>query len=360
MSCYPSLSSPPKRESIFQSRCLWVPVCAGTTALFVALSGSAHPQSPPEFYKSKQIRMIIGHPVGNDYDLAGRFLARYLAKHIPGEPTIIVQNMPGAASVAAANFLSVQAPRDGTVFGSFSRNVPSQARIGQINLEADPRRFVWLGGTSLPARVCVRWATAPIQSPADLFSKEFIVGGAGAGSSLSILPTVFNHVLGTKFRLVQGYKGTTDTVLAMERGEVQGACASYGQFRVFEQLIRDGKLKFLLRAEESPIPELPDLPSIFDYARTAEQRTLMRFIFSSTEFGRPYVFPPEVPPERVATMRQAFAAALQDPELIAEAAKMKMDMSYRPPERLEQLVTALYETPPALIETVKKLVPNLQ
>src|SRR5262249_3931015 len=153
-----SLSSPPKRESIFQSRRLWVPVCAGTTALFVALSCSAHAQSPPEFYKSKQIRMIIGHPVGNDYDLAGRFLAGYLAKHISGEPTIIVQNMPGAASVAAANFLSVQAPRDGTVFGSFSRNVPSQARIGQINLEADPRRFVWLGGTSLPARVCVRWA----------------------------------------------------------------------------------------------------------------------------------------------------------------------------------------------------------
>jgi len=328
--------------------------------VWLGLAFAAHAQSPPDFYRNKQLRMIIGHPVGNDYDLAGRFLARYLSKHIPGEPTIIVQNMPAAASVAAANFLATQAPRDGTVLGSFSRNVPSQALMGQANLEADPRRFVWLGATSLPARVCVRWATAPIQSPADLFSKEFIVGGAGAGSSLSILPTVFNHVLGTKFRLVQGYKGTTDTVLAMERGEVQGACASYGQFRVFEQLIRDGKLKFLLRAEESPIPELPDLPSIFDYARTAEQRTLMRFIFSSTEFGRPYVFPPEVPPERVATMRQAFAAALQDPELIAEAAKMKMDMTYRPPERLEQLVAALYETPPALIETVKKLVPNLQ
>ena len=232
----------------------------------------------------------------------------------------------------------------------------------QTNVEVDPRRFNWLGATSLPARVCARWATAPVKSPADLFTQEFIVGGAGVGSSLSILPTVFNHVLGTKFRVVQGYKGTTDTVLAMERGEVQGACASYGQFRIYEQLIRDGKLVFLLRAEETPIAEIPDVPSIFDYAKSNEQRQLMRFIFSSTEFGRPYVLPPEVPQERerVQVMRKAFAAALEDPALVGEAARMKMDMTYRSPERLERLVAALYETPPALIETVKKLVPNLQ
>jgi tripartite-type tricarboxylate transporter receptor subunit TctC len=304
--------------------------------------------------------MIVGHSVGNDYDLAARFLARYLTKHIPGEPTIIVQNMPAAASIAAANFLYAQAPRDGTVLGSFSRNVPSQARMGQANLDADPRRFSWLGATSLPARVCVRWVTAPVKTPADLFTQEFIVGGAGAGSSLSILPTVFNHVLGTKFRLVLGYKGTTDVVLAMERGEVQGACASYGQFRIYEQHIRDGKMLFLLRAEESPIPEIPDVPSIFDFAKATEQRQLMRFIFSSTEFGRPYVFPPDVPKDRVEIMRKAFAEALQDPELIAEATRMKMDMSYRPPDQLERLVTQLYETPDGLIETVKKLVPNQQ
>ena len=331
-----------------------------TFCLAFGVSFGAHAQGAQEFYKNKQIRMIIGHPVGNDYDLAGRFLARYLGKHIPGEPTIIVQNMPAAASIAAANFLYAQAPRDGTVFGSFSRNVPSQALMGQMNVEADPRRFNWLGATSLPARVCVRWVTSPVKTPADLFTQEFIVGGAGAGSSLSILPTVFNHVLGTRFRIIQGYKGTTDTVLAMERGEVQGACASYGQFRIYEQLIRDGKLVFLLRAEETPIPEIPDVPSIFDYAKTAEQRQLMQFIFSSTEFGRPYVMPPDVPHDRVETMRKAFAETLQDPALLAEATRMKMDMTYRQPDRLEQLVASLYSTPPAMIETVKKLVPNLQ
>jgi len=341
-------------------------VSRGIAALGLAVGlalgacGQAAAQASSDFYKGKQIRMIIGHAVGNDYDLAGRFLARYLTKHIPGEPTIIVQNMPAAASIPAANYLYAQAPRDGTVFGSFSRNVPSQARMGQANLEVDPRRFSWLGATSLPARVCVRWVTAPVKAPADLFTREFIVGGAGAGSSLSILPTVFNHVLGTKFRLILGYKGTTDVVLAMERGEVHGACASYGQFRIYEQLIRDGKMIFLLRAEESPIPEIPDVPSIFDFAKTTEQRQLMRFIFSSTEFGRPYVFPPDVPKERVELMRKAFAEALQDPALLAEADKMKMDMSYRAPDLLERLVGQVYETPPELIETVKKLVPNLQ
>jgi tripartite-type tricarboxylate transporter receptor subunit TctC len=334
---------------------------ASITAVILALcsfTGSSigvRGQGSQEFYRKKQVRMIIGHEAGNDYDLAGRFLARYLAKHIPGEPTIIVQNMPAAASIAAANFLFAQAPRDGSVLGSFSRNLPSQARMGQANVEADPRRFNWLGATSHPARICARWFTPPIKAPADLFTQEFIVAGAGAASSLSILPTVLNHVLGTKFRVVQGYKGTTHTVLAMERGEVQGACMSYLQLRVYEELIRDGKIVFLLRAEEAPIPELPELPSIFDYAKTDEQRALMRFVFASTEFGRPYV-----PKERVETMRKAFAEALADPNLIEEAARMKMDMTYRPPDALERLVASLYEAPPALIETVKQLVPNMQ
>src|SRR5262249_5642674 len=154
--------------------------------------------------------------------------------------------------------------------------------------------------------------TAPVKTPADLFTHELIVGGAGAGSSLSILPTVFNHVLGTKFRIIQGYKGTTDVILAVERGEVQGACASLGQFRVFDQLIRSGKLRFIFRAEEAAMPEIPDVPSIYDFAKTEDQRRFMRFVFSSTEFGRPYVLPPEVPKDRVVAMRKAFADTVND------------------------------------------------
>jgi tripartite-type tricarboxylate transporter receptor subunit TctC len=335
-------------------------IAAFVVCLSGAASGFAVAQSGSDYYRGKQIRMIIGHPVGNDYDLGGRFLAKYLTKHIPGDPLIVVSNMPAASSVAAANFLYRQAPRDGTVFGSFSRNIPSQALMRQANLDVDPRRYNWIGGTALPGRVCVAWHTAKVRTPADLLKHELIVGGGGAGTSLSIVPTVFNHVLGTKFRVVEGYKGTTDTVLAMERGEVEGVCATYGQFRVFEKLIKEGKLRFILRAEESPIAAIPDVPSIYDLAKTDEQRQLMRFVFASVEFGRPYVLPPDSPPELVALMRKAFAETVKSPELVAEAERLKLDMTYRPPDDLMKLVDNLYKTPPSVIDTVKKLVPNIQ
>jgi len=332
------------------------------TALCVAqgLASSAFGQAALDFYKGRQVRMMIGHPVGGDYDVGGRVLAKYLPKHILGRPAVIVQNMPQASSIVAANFLQNHAPRDGTVFGSFSRNFASQALMGQPNIEADPRRFVWLGAFSLPSRICVNWHTAPVKTPADLFTHELIIAGGGAGSSLSIVPTVLNHVLGTKFRVIEGYKGITDAALAIERGEVQGVCMSLAQFNNYDHLIRAGKLRILFHAEETPVADIPDVPSIYAYAKTDEQRQLMRFVFSSVEFGRPYVLPPDVPKERVEIMRQAFAATAKDPELIAEAEKLKLDMSYHPPSHLERLVAQLYETPPAMIEIVKRLVPNLQ
>ncbi len=329
-------------------------------ALCLAAGVSLHAAAQPaqDFYKGKQIRMIVGHPVGNDYDLGSRFLAKYLTKHIPGNPLIVISNMPAASSMAATNFYYTQAPRDGTLIGGFSRNIPSQALMRQGNLDVDPRKFNWLGGTALPGRVCAAWHTAKVKTPADLLTQELIVAGGGSGTSLSIVPTVFNHVLGTKFRVVEGYKGTTDAVIAMERGEVEGVCATYGQFRIYETMIREGKLRFILRAEESPIAAIPQVPSIYDLAKTNEQRQLMRFVFSSVEFGRPYVLPPGVPKDIVALMRKAFADAVNDPELVAEAEKLKLDMTYRPPELLEKLVNSLYETPPSVIETVKKLVPT--
>lgn len=325
--------------------------------LALMVAPSAWAQSAADFYKGKQIRLIVGFNVGNDYDLAARFLAKYMTKHLPGHPTIVVQNMPQASSLSAANYVYGQAPRDGTVIASPSRNIASQALMGQPNIEFDPRRFIWLGATSLPSRVCVKWHTVPINSPADLFTQEFIVAASGSGTSTSILPTVFNHVLGTKIRIVQGYKGSTDGILATERGEVQGVCASYAQFRTSEQLLREKKLVVLLRAEETAVPELADVPSIFDYAKTEEQRQFMRFVFSSTEFGRPYVFPPDVPKERVVAVRKAIADAAHDPELLAEAARIKLDMTYHAPEQLERLVANLYATPPELIESIKRLVP---
>jgi len=326
---------------------------------FLLLAPAAFAQSEAEFFKGKTVRMIVGFASGNEYDIGARLLARYLGRHIPSAPTVIVQNMPQAASLVAANYVYTQAPRDGTVIGAITRNLVNQALLGQANLEADPRRLIWLGGTSFPGRVCVVGDKAPVRTAADMFTQELIVGSNGAGNSTNILPSVFNHVLGTKFKLIEGYKGTPDIVLAIERNEVEGVCASYGQFRGNAQALHEGKLRVLFRAEEAKMAEIPDAPSIYDFAKTEEQRQFMRFVFSSTEFGRPYVLPPGVPPARVATMRKAVADAVADPELIAEAEKQQVDMSWRSPEDLERITNALYETPPELIEAVKKLVPNV-
>lgn len=331
---------------------------AGMLACACGAPMSAFGQTAPDFYKGKQVRMVIGHPVGGDYDIGGRLLAKHLARHIPGQPVIIVQNMPAAGSIVAANYLHNQAPRDGLVFGSFSRNWPGQALMGQSIIEADPRRFNYLGATSLPSRVCVSWHTARVKSVDDLLTHELIAVGS-SGTSLSIIPTVLNHVLGTKFRIIEGYKGPPEGVIAMERGEAEGMCTALGQFRNHDGMIRDGKIRVFVRLEDAIIPEMPTLPSIYDNARTQEQRQFLRFVLSSTEFGRPYVLPPGVPADRVAIMRKAFADALRDPELLADAARTKVDMTFRPADELERLLQSLYETPPALVEASKKLVPNL-
>lgn len=328
--------------------------------LFLSAPAAYAQQTEAEFFKGKVVRMIVGFSAGNEYDIGARLLARYLPRHIPGTPTVIVQNMPQAASIVAANYIYTQAPHDGTVIGAITRNLAIQSLLGQTNIEADPRRLIWLGGTSFPGRVCVVGKNAPVKTPADMLTQEVIVGSNGAGNSTNILPTVFNHVLGTKFKLVEGYKGTADILLAIERDEVQGVCASYGQFRSSAQSFADGKLRVLFRAEEAKMPEIPDAPSVYDLAKTEKDRQFMRFVFSSTEFGRPYVLPPGVPPTRVATIRKAIADAVADPELIAEAEKLQIDMSWRSPEDLERLIGKLYDTPPDLVEGVKKLVPNLQ
>ncbi len=311
-----------------------------------------------EFYKGKQIKIIIGNAAGGDYDIGGRILARHIGSHIPGNPTVIVQNMPGASTVTATNYLWAKAPRDGTVIGSFSRNIASQAVIGKMNIEADPRKFGWIGGSSLPGRVCMVSGKSGIKSPEDIFKREVVVAGSGAGSSLSIVPTALNNLLGAKFKLVEGYKGSNDAMLALERGEVEGICHTHGVFQSHHaQMVKDGELKILFHVEDTDFPDDPSVPSIYKFAKTEKQKQMLRFLFSSTEFGRPYVAPPGTPPERVAALRKAFADALKDPALIEEAKNSSVDMSYRPAEELEKLVEALYATPKETIEELEKIVP---
>jgi tripartite-type tricarboxylate transporter receptor subunit TctC len=328
-------------------------------AVILLCNGAARADDIATFYAGKQVRMIIGNPPGGDYDLGGRVLARYMGRYIPGAPVIVVQNMPGASTIIATNYLYNVAARDGTVFGSFSRNVPSQAVLGQENLKADPRKFGWIGGSSLPSRICAARASSPVRSAADLLKKELIVAGSGAGSSLSIVPTTLNRVLGMKFHVVEGYKGAADAIIALERDEVQGICHTFSLFRTTHAaLLREGKIRILLHTEDTPLPDMPNVPSVYKSAETEEQRQMMRFIFSSVEFGRPYVAPPGIPGDRLAALRRAFKAAFEDHGLLAEAHKQKLDVTYRSPEELERLVGKLYATPRAVIAQAKEFMPS--
>jgi tripartite-type tricarboxylate transporter receptor subunit TctC len=218
------------------------PLIAAAAFSFIFAS-TAHTQTAEEFYKGRQIQMVVGYEVGNDYDIGARLLARYLSKELPGNPTVVVQNMPQASGVVAANYMALKAARDGTVIGGISRNLPSQAMMKLPNIEADPRKFIWLGATSFPGRVCVASSAAPVKKAEDLFTTDLLTGAAGTGSSTDIVPTVISKVLGMRFKMVQGYRGAGDILLAVDRGEVHAVCMSLGQFRTSEQKFKDGKLR---------------------------------------------------------------------------------------------------------------------
>jgi tripartite-type tricarboxylate transporter receptor subunit TctC len=326
------------------------------SALLVA---SAQAESVEELYRGKQLRLIVGNAVGADYDLGARLLARHLVRHLPGNPAVVVQNMPGAASLGAANYIAGVAPKDGTVFGSVSRNLPSQAVIGRAALKVDPREFQWVGSSGTNTVVCYVRAASTLSRADDLFTRDLIVGGIGAGSTQSMVPTALQRLLGMRFKVVEGYKGNADALVALERGEIEGLCSGLSPLRTTHaSLLKEGRIRLLLHSGTAPLPEAPDVPSFHDFAKAQKSRQMLKFLFSNDEFGRPYFAPPGIPADRLSALRAGFAAALNDPALTAEAIRVQLDMTYRPPQALEAFVAELYATPPDVIREIQEVVPS--
>jgi tripartite-type tricarboxylate transporter receptor subunit TctC len=319
-----------------------------------------HGQSVADFYNGKQIKLILGTDPGGDYDQGGRLLARYVGRHIPGNPSVVVQNMPGAAGVVVANYLYNVAPKDGSVFGGFSRNIPSRAVRGIKNFRADLRQFGWVGGTSLQHRLCVALTSSPVKTIDDLFTTPLTVGTNGPGSVLHIIPNALNNVLGTKFNLIAGYKGIADVTIALRRGEVDGVChlADYFLEGSNRDLLTEGKIRILFNAEQMPLRNRPDMPSIFDRIKNERDRQVIALLLSGTEFGRPYTFPPDVPADRLAAVRKAIADTVKDPEFLAAAEKQKLDMTYISPEAMEKQVEALYALPKDILDRADEIESN--
>jgi tripartite-type tricarboxylate transporter receptor subunit TctC len=327
--------------------------------LLVLSTALCHAQSPEDFYKGKTVELYIGYSVGGGYDLYARVLARHIGKFIPGHPTIVPKNMEGAGSLRLANWLYRVAPKDGTVFGIIGRGTAFDPVLGEPGAQFDGTKFSWIGSANDEVSVCVAWQGTGVTSFEDLRTKEVTVGGTGVSADTDQFPRIINGVLGTKMRIVSGYPGGNDVVLAMERGEVQGRCGwSWSSVKsTHGAWIDDHKIAVLAQLSLTKHAELGDVPIVEDLAKTDEQRQILKLIFARQTMGRPFLAPPAVPQDRVETLRKAFMDTMNDKDFLADAEKAQLEITPVSGDKVQALVQEIYQTPP---EIAKKAAGLLQ
>jgi len=327
-------------------------------ALIAAALTTAQAQSVADFYKGKNIDLYVGYSAGGGYDLYARQLARYMGKHIPGNPTIVPKNMTGAGSLVLANWLYNIAPKDGTAFGIIGRGTAFDPLLGNNKARFDGTRFTWLGSANNEVSICVAWNTSGITKFDDLLTKELVVGGTSSSADTDQFPKIVNGVLGTKMKIITGYPGGNDVGLAMERGEVQGRCGwSWSSvLSTHLQWYKEKKFTVLMQLALEKHPDLPDVPLIVDLAKTDEQRQILKLIFARQVMGRPFLAPPGLPQDRADALRKAFMETMNDPDFRAEADKAKMEITPVSGEKLDSLVKEIYAYPPAIAKKAGDLI----
>src|SRR5215475_9880883 len=297
----------------------WLLVIAG---LVLAL---AAPARADDFYKGKSISLVIATATGGGYDTYARLVARHLGRHISGQPIIVPQNMPGAAGIRAANYLYAAAPKDGTAIGMLDQATYLDQVLGTPGLTADATRLNWIGRILSNSAVLYAWHLAKVKRIEDALTQELIVSTSGAASRLNW--TVLNNVVGTKLKLITGYQGSSDSRLAMIRGEVDALSQPWPVLKVeAEQLLRDKQINLLLQTGADKHPDLPQVPRMIDLAKTDDDKVLLALFSSPSTIGRSLTAPPGVPTERVTTLREAFTATIRDPALIEEAQRLKLEL----------------------------------
>ena len=315
-------------------------------------SSPASAQSPAEFYKGKSVELYIAYSAGGGYDLYARMVARHLGRHIPGNPQIVPKNMEGAGGLRLANWLYQAAPRDGTVIGATSRNIAFEPLIGNKAAQYDSNQFTWLGSANDEVSVCAAWHTSGIATIKDVLSKELVIGSSGTADDTYQYPRLINNTLGTKFKIVTGYPGNNDVSVALERGEVAGRCGwSWSSAKSTRPAwIEEKKINVLIQLSLSKHPDLPDVPLIMDLARDDEQRQMFRLIFARQVMGRPFQSTPGVPRDRLEALQKAFMDTMKDPAFLAEADKLKFEITPVSGADIETLVADILKMPPALAE----------
>jgi tripartite-type tricarboxylate transporter receptor subunit TctC len=302
-----------------------------------------------DFYTSHPVSMIIGFGVGGGYDLYGRLVGRYMSKYLPGNPTIIPENMTGAGSLRAVNYLYSIAPKDGSVIGTFSRTLPLAPLLSGANF--DSRKFTWLGSVAQDVIVCFTWHASAIKTWQDFLTLPSSLGGEGAGAEPDIYALFMKNVFGAKVKLVSGYRGTNDIFLAIERGELDGACGiSWGTVvSLHSDWLRDKKINVIVQVGLHQHPDLSNVPTLADVTTSPEQQQIIRLIVTTLAMSRPFVAPPDIPLDRKAALVSAFEQATKDPQLKSEAQRTKLDVDLVPAAVIDKLLADAYATPKELI-----------
>jgi tripartite-type tricarboxylate transporter receptor subunit TctC len=336
-------------------RLLWA-ICG--TFLFLAAEQAAQAQSVAEFYRGRTVTLTVGYSTGGGYDTYARILARHMGKHIPGNPTIVVQNAPGAGSMRAANMIYNVAPKDGSAFGMFGRGIALEPLIGTSPAQFDATKFLWLGSGTDEVSVVVIRAEAGIKTWADMLSKPFTVGGEGTGSDPDVYALMLKNVFGVKLKLVSGYPGTSEIALALERGEVDGRASwSWSSLKsVKPDWIAQQKVMMPVQLNVAKSPDLPNVPLIGDFATTERQRQILNLVLSRQTMGRPFMAPPGLPPDRAAALRAAFDATMQDPEFQAEAKARGQEVNPVSGAAIDRLLAELYSTPKDVTEETRRAI----
>jgi tripartite-type tricarboxylate transporter receptor subunit TctC len=329
----------------------WVSIAFAAT---LAAGNPAGAQTPEQFYAGKTVDVIIGYPPAGSNDTYARALARHIGKHIPGKPTVVPKNMPGAGSFLAVNNVYNISPKDGTVIAIGAPTTALDEKLGSQGVRFKTAELNWIGRIDSLINMVFMWHTSKVKTFADAQKYEVTLSGTGAGSTVSIYPTVMNNVLGTKFKLIMGYKGSAAAQLAVERGEVEGHSTSWTAVKVgHPDWYPTKKISILVQFGLKRHPELPEVPTAVELARNDEERQIISAILAASEIGTAFFTTPGAPGDRVAALRRAFDATMKDPEFVADAQKIKLTLGPLAGEELQKLVGQVSDLPPALLEKVR-------
>jgi len=324
-------------------------------------ASSAKAQSMEDVYRGKTVSMGVSSSPGGGYDALSRTLARHLGKHIPGNPTVVVRNMPGAGGIVATSFINKIAPRDGLTIAGVQNNTPFDPLFGTQEADYDPTTMTWLGTPSVETGLLIVWHTSPIMTLADAQKMEMTAGASGANSTPSFYARLLNELLGTKIKVIAGFPGQNEAYLAMERGELDSYGVTFWSSLTSTKpnWLRDKKIRILVQYGPEKETDLPDVPFAPDFIKKEEDRLLMEAAFAQLAAGRPFVAPPGLPPERTATLRKAMLDAFKDPEFLADAAKQQLQVDKpRSGEQLQEQIKRVYEMPASVSERLRRIAQN--